>query len=59
MSELSRIGVHHILSTPHIHLDHGNCLEVLAVGEKLADALTSTKGVEHGRLTITPTDAEL
>jgi CopG family nickel-responsive transcriptional regulator len=54
-----------ILSTMHLHLDHDHCLEVLAVrgksGEvrKVADALISTKGVKHGRLTITSTGTDL
>ena len=56
---------HAILSTLHIHLDHDNCLEVLVVRgraaevRKVADALISTKGVKHGRLTITTSGAEL
>jgi CopG family nickel-responsive transcriptional regulator len=56
---------HHILSTLHVHLDHDNCLEVLVVKgkasavKKIADGLISTKGVKHGRLTITSTGAEL
>ncbi len=56
---------HQILSTLHVHLDHDNCLEVLVLKgkaravEKLADALISTKGVKHGRLTITTTGAGL
>jgi len=54
-----------ILSTLHVHLDHDNCLEVLVVKgraaavKKIADALISTKGVKHGRLTLTSTGAEL
>jgi CopG family nickel-responsive transcriptional regulator len=54
-----------ILSTLHVHLDHDNCLEVLVLKgkaravEKLANALISTKGVKHGRLTITTTGAGL
>ena len=54
-----------ILSTLHVHLDHDNCLEVLVVKgkagavRKIADALISTKGVKHGRLTITTSGAEL
>lgn len=52
---------HHesILSTLHVHLDHDNCLEVLVVRgqaarvKRIADELISTKGVKHGRLTIT------
>jgi len=56
---------HHILSTLHVHLDHDNCLEVLVVKgkasavKKIADVLVSTKGVKHGRLTITSSGAEL
>ena len=55
---------HSILSTLHVHLDHDNCLEVLVVRgrsadvRKVADTLISTKGVKHGRLTITTTGAE-
>ena len=54
-----------VLSTLHIHLDHDHCLEVLVVRgkpaeiRKLADILISTKGVKHGRLTITTSGAEL
>jgi CopG family nickel-responsive transcriptional regulator len=56
---------HAILSTLHVHLDHDNCLEVLVVKgragvvRKVADVLISTKGVKHGRLTITTSGAEL
>lgn len=54
-----------VLSTLHVHLDHDNCLEVLVVRgraeavRKVADTLIATKGVKHGRLTITTTGAEL
>ncbi|MCC6859032.1 MAG: nickel-responsive transcriptional regulator NikR [Bryobacterales bacterium] len=54
-----------ILSTLHVHLDHDNCLEVLVVRGKasavqhIADSLISTRGVKHGRLTITTSGAEL
>ena len=54
-----------ILSTLHVHLDHDHCLEVLVVKGKsgevrqIANALISTKGVRHGRLTITSSGAEL
>ncbi len=56
---------HAILSTLHVHLDHDHCLEVLVVRgksaevRKVADTLISTKGVKHGRLTITTTGDEL
>ncbi len=54
-----------ILSTLHVHLDHDHCLEVLVVRgkaaevERIAGALISTKGVKHGRLTITTSGAGL
>ena len=54
---------HNVLSTLHVHLDHDHCLEVLVLKgkaeavQKMADALISTKGVMHGRLTITTTGA--
>jgi CopG family nickel-responsive transcriptional regulator len=50
-----------VVSTTHIHLDGHNCLEVLIVrgrgGEirKIADRLIGTKGVIHGKLTLTTT----
>jgi CopG family transcriptional regulator, nickel-responsive regulator len=56
---------HHILSTLHVHLDHDHCLEVLVVRgkaaevQKIADSLISTRGVKHGKLSITTTGAEL
>jgi len=54
-----------ILSALHCHLDHDNCLEVLAVRgnapaiKKLADELIAAKGVKHGKLTITTTGKDL
>jgi CopG family nickel-responsive transcriptional regulator len=54
-----------ILSTLHVHLDHDNCLEVLVLRgrasevRKVADVLISTKGVKHGRLTMTTSGAEM
>lgn len=50
-----------IISTMHVHLDEHNCLEVLVVkGEakdikKIADRLIGTRGVKHGKLSLTTT----
>jgi len=50
-----------IISTQHIHLDHDNCLEIIAVrghpqeAQKLADTLKSVKGVKHGTLSMSST----
>lgn len=54
---------HHatVVSTTHIHLDNHHCLEVLIVRGKgkdirrIADRLIGTKGVMHGKLTLTTT----
>lgn len=54
-----------IISSIHVHLDAHNCLEVLIVKGKsgdikaAADRLIGTKGVKHGRLTMTTTGKEL
>ena len=50
-----------IISTQHIHLDHNNCLEIVAIrgnskeAQKLADTLKSIKGVKHGILSMSST----
>ncbi len=47
-----------VISTLHVHLDAHNCLEVLVVKgpakdvKKMADHIIGTKGVKHGRLTM-------
>jgi CopG family nickel-responsive transcriptional regulator len=54
-----------VISTMHVHLDHHNCLEVLAVKgqakdiREIADQLISTKGVKHGKLVMTSTGENL
>ncbi|HAA35142.1 MAG TPA: nickel-responsive transcriptional regulator NikR [Firmicutes bacterium] len=63
--ELQHNYHHLILSTMHMHLDHHNCLEVLAVKgmarevRQVAEKLISVKGVKHGKLTITSTGKNL
>lgn len=48
-----------ILSVQHVHLDHHNCLETIAVKGKakklreLADKLIGLKGIVHGELVMT------
>ena len=58
---------HHssIISSMHVHLDEHNCLEVIIVKGKakdiksIADRLIGTKGVKHGKLTVTTTGKHL
>lgn len=65
LTDLQHEHYHHILSTLHVHLDHDNCLEVLIIRGKaqavktISDALISTKGVKHGRLTVTSNAKDL
>ena len=50
-----------IQSSQHIHLDHHNCLEIVAVKgnskmvNKLSDTLRALKGVMHGSLSMSRT----
>ncbi|MFA6222089.1 MAG: nickel-responsive transcriptional regulator NikR [Desulfomonilaceae bacterium] len=54
-----------IISALHVHLDAHNCLEVLILrGEsdqvrKTAELLISTRGVKHGKITMTTTGTEI
>lgn len=54
-----------IICTQHIHLDHDNCLEILAVRgsprdvQVLADTLKAIKGVKHGTLNMSSTGEDL
>ncbi len=54
-----------ILSAQHIHLDHHNCLEIIAVKgnpievSKLADMLKAVKGVRHTTLSMSTTGKEV
>ncbi len=54
-----------IISAMHIHLDEHNCLEVIVVKGKakdiktIADRLIGTKGVKHGKLSVTTTGKHL
>jgi CopG family nickel-responsive transcriptional regulator len=54
-----------IISTQHIHLDHHNCLEIIAVKgrasdvQALAHTLRSVKGVRHGALSMTSTGKDI
>ncbi|MBU3933949.1 MAG: nickel-responsive transcriptional regulator NikR [Candidatus Omnitrophica bacterium] len=54
-----------IISTQHIHLDHNNCLEIIAlrgnpkVAQKLTDSLKSIKGVKHATLSMSSTGKDI
>ena len=54
-----------IISTQHIHLDHHNCLEIIAVkgrpnlAQELADPLKAVKWVKHVTLSMSSTGKEI
>lgn len=58
-TEVQHDFYHLILSVQHVHLDHHNCLETIAVKGRakelkiLANQLIAIKGVKHGELVMT------
>ena len=54
-----------IISALHIHLDAHNCLEVLVMKgtldhvRKAGEELISTRGVKHGKVTMTTTGQDI
>ena len=65
MTDVQHDHHHVIIATMHVHLDHDNCLEMIAVRgkasmvRKIADALIALKGIKHGKLTVTSTGKDL
>ena len=65
LTDLQHDHMDKIIATLHAHLDHDNCLEILAVRgradgiKRLADEMIGAKGVKHGKLTITSTGRDL
>lgn len=53
-----------IIAAMHVHLNHHNCMEVLAVRgradavREFADKLAIVKGIKHAKLTVTTTGKE-
>jgi CopG family nickel-responsive transcriptional regulator len=65
LTDMQHKSFHQIISALHVHLDAHNCLEVLVVKGKsrdirqIADRLIGTRGVKHGKLTMTTTGKEI
>jgi CopG family nickel-responsive transcriptional regulator len=65
LTDLQHEHLETIISTLHVHLDGDNCLEVLVVRGKassiksFAEHLIATRGVKHGKLTLTTTGNDL
>lgn len=65
LTEVQHDNLDLIVTSLHVHLDHHNCLEVLVLKgpgdrvRKLGQRLISTKGVKHGKLSLTTTGQDL
>lgn len=65
LTEIQHQALGCIISATHVHLDHSNCLEFIAVRgnagtiRRLADRLISLKGVKHGEITATSTGTHI
>jgi CopG family nickel-responsive transcriptional regulator len=59
LTELQHTHTRLIVSVMHVHLDHDNCLELIALRgssaevRRFADSLAAIKGVKHAQLAIT------
>jgi len=59
LTELQHTHSRLIVSVLHVHLDHDNCLELIALRgpsadvRRFADTLSAIKGVKHAQLAIT------
>lgn len=59
LTEMQHDLGHHVVSSLHVHLDHDHCLEVIVMRgparllERAASRISATKGVMHGKLTLT------
>ncbi len=65
LNEIQHRQHENILANVHIHLDHHNCLEVILLQgrcsaiRRLADEMTGTRGVKHGKVTFTSSGKDL
>ena len=59
--QLLEVGHQHhdsVMASMHVHLDHDNCLEVIALRgqpkilRRIADHLIGMKGVKHGKVVV-------
>jgi CopG family nickel-responsive transcriptional regulator len=65
LTEIQHDFTEEIICNTHIHLDRHNCLEVIVLKgkadrlKKIADRLTSARGVKHGNLSLSTTGRKL
>ena len=62
LNDIQHAHHHAILASQHFHLSHNKCLEIIAVRGKaaelteLSEKIIATKGVQHGKLTMSRAD---
>lgn len=65
MTEIQHQALHIIITSLHVHIDEHNCMEVLVLRgpvreiRSTAQRLTSTRGVKHGKLSLSTTGKDL
>jgi CopG family nickel-responsive transcriptional regulator len=65
MTEIQHQALDIIITSLHIHIDAHNCLEVLVLRgpvrdiRNIAQRLTATRGVKHGKLSLSTTGKDL
>ncbi len=65
MTEIQHQALDIIITSLHVHIDAHNCMEVLVLRgpvrdvRNIAQRLTATRGIKHGKLSLSTTGKEL
>ncbi|MBS3780587.1 MAG: nickel-responsive transcriptional regulator NikR [Desulfovermiculus sp.] len=65
MTEIQHQALDNIITSLHVHIDAHNCMEVLVLRgpvkdvRSVAQRLTSTRGIKHGKLSLSTTGKDL
>jgi CopG family nickel-responsive transcriptional regulator len=65
MTEIQHQALDIIITSLHVHIDAHNCMEVLVLRgpvkdvRSVAQRLTSTRGIKHGKLSLSTTGKDL
>jgi len=65
LTEIQHQALDLIITSLHVHIDEHNCMEVLVLRgpvkdiRSIAQRLTSTRGIKHGKLSLSTTGKEL
>jgi CopG family nickel-responsive transcriptional regulator len=65
MTEIQHQALEIIITSLHVHIDEHNCMEVLVLRgpvreiREISQRLTSTRGIKHGKLSLSTTGKDL